>query len=120
MASTNHELWQSILFLFMSKFVKQAETPFARKELINAKNVELANKFAEMTGNTTPPEKMKLTLNKALSALQKNDLVQEMDGATLQLTAKGWNVMQNEVRTAMAKISQEFPQTKTENAAKAN
>ncbi|WP_321530737.1 hypothetical protein [uncultured Desulfuromonas sp.] len=120
MASTNHELWQSILFLFLSKFVKQAQTPFAKKDLINAKNVELANKFAQMTGNTTPPEKMKNTLNKALAALQKKGLVEEVDVKTLQLTNAGWNTMHIEVKAAMTKISQEFPQSQTANAPKAN
>ena len=120
MAATNHELWQSILFLLMSKFVKQAQAPFARKDLINAKNVELANKFAEMVGNTTPPEKMKLTLNKALAALQKKGLVEEVDATTLQLTVAGWNTLQEEVKTAMSKISQEFPQSQVPKAPKAN
>nr|WP_320115271.1 hypothetical protein [uncultured Desulfuromonas sp.] len=120
MASTHHELWQSILFLLMSKFVKQAQTPFAKKDLINAKNVELANTFAQMTGNTTPPEKMKITLNKALAALQKKGLVEDVDEKTLQLTNAGWNTMQLEVKAAMTKISQEFPQTQVPKAPKAN
>nr|WP_320048595.1 hypothetical protein [uncultured Desulfuromonas sp.] len=120
MASTQNELWQSILFLFMSKFVRQAQTPFAKKELINAKNVELANKFAEMTGNTTPPEKMKLTLTKALSELQKKGLLEEVGATTLQLTEKGWSSMQEEVKSAMCKIAQEFPQSQAPNAPRAN
>jgi hypothetical protein len=120
MASSNQDLWQSILFLFLSKFVKQANTPFARKDLINAKNVELAGKFAEMVGDKTPAEKMKLTMNKALKSLVKHGFAQEIDDATLQLTDSGMVKMHEELKIAMAKIAQNFPQTQTPGAPKAN
>ena len=72
MSSHNNALWQTITFLFLSKLSLQANQPFAQKMLINAKNVDLAQRFAAMTGNTSAAEKSKLALLKALKQLEKN------------------------------------------------
>lgn len=114
MASHNKQLWQTVLFLFLSKFVKQADQTFAQKQLINAKNVELASRFAEMVGDSTSEDKIKLTLIKALNLLEKDGLMLRVDETTLRLSNDGFVLMQNEVKTAMTKISQNFPETKVQ------
>ena len=114
MASYNKQLWRTVTFLFLSKFVKQANEPFAQKTLINAKNVELASKFTEMVGDTTAQNKIKLTLIKALNLVEKEGLIQRLDETTLQLSEEGFSTMQTEVQTAMIKIAQNFPETKVQ------
>ena len=114
MASHNKQLWQTVLFLFLSKFVKQADQTFAQKQLINAKNVELASRFSEMVGDSTSEDKIKLTLIKALKLLEKDGLMLRVDETTLRLSNDGFVLMQNEVKTAMTKISQNFPETKVQ------
>ena len=69
MASHNNELWQTVIFLFLSKFVKQANEPFSQKQLVNTKSVELARRFSEMVGDTTEESKIKLALFKALKQM---------------------------------------------------
>jgi len=116
MASNNTTLWQTIVFLFLSKFVKQADQPFAQKQLVNAKNIELASRFAGMVGDKTDDGKRKLTLLKALKKLEKEGFIQRLDEKTLQLSEEGFTRMQSEVQTAMTKIAQSFP----DSAAKAD
>ena len=111
MASHNNELWQTIMFLFLSKFVKQANEPFAQKQLINAKNVELASRFATMVGDTTAEDKIKLALPKALKQLEKSMFIQRLDETTLQLSDEGLTKMQTELQTAMMKIARDFPES---------
>ncbi|MEA3465457.1 MAG: hypothetical protein U9R29_05545 [Thermodesulfobacteriota bacterium] len=112
MASHNKQLWRTVIFLFLSKFVKRANEPFAQKSLINTKNVELASKFTEMVGDTTAENKIKLTLVKALNLIEKEGLIHRLDETMLQLSEEGFSTMQTEVQTAMTKIAQNFPETK--------
>ncbi|MCK5825590.1 MAG: hypothetical protein KAG93_01040 [Desulfuromusa sp.] len=111
MASYNEGLWQTVIFLFLSKFVKQAQTPFSQQELINDKNVELANHFIKIVGDTTDQKKIKFALLKALRALEKEVLVVRLSETTLQLSDAGFAKMKIEVETAMLKISQSFPES---------
>lgn len=113
MASHNHALWQTVIFLFLSKFIREANVEFAQKQLINAKNVELAQKFAEMVGDTTEHSKIKLSLLKALKKLEKEEWMQRIDDNTLLLSDTGFEKMQSELQTAMLKIAKSFPETKS-------
>ncbi len=110
MDSFNKNLWQTVTFLFLSKFVKQADAPFLQQELINDKNIELANRFAKMVGDTTDEKKIKFALLKALRLLEKEGLVLRQGETTLQLSDSGFNRMKTEVETALQKISQSFPE----------
>ena len=100
-----------VTFLFLSKFVKQANVSFAQEELINAKNIELANRFAKMVGDETDEKKIKLALLKGLRQLEKKELVLRLSETTLQLSEAGFAKMKTEVETAMLKISQSFPES---------
>jgi len=111
MASYNKDLWQTVTFLFLSKCVKQANVSFAQEELINAKNVELANRFVKMVGDTTDEKKIKLALLKGLRQLEKEELVLRLSETTLQLSEVGFAKMKSEVETAMLKIAQSFPES---------
>lgn len=111
MATFNKDLWQMVTFLFLSKYVKQANTSFAQKEVINDKNVDLANRFVQMVGDTTDEKKIKLTLLKALRQLEKEGLVLRLSEETLQLSDAGFAKMKADVETAMRKIAQSFPES---------
>lgn len=113
MASHNHALWQTVIFLFLSKFVREPNVEFAQKQLINAKNVELAQKFAEMVGDTTENSKVKLALIKAVKQVEKGGWLQRIDDNTLKLSEEGFEKMQTELQTAMLKIAKNFPETKS-------
>lgn len=113
MAAYNRELWQTVIFLFLSKFVQQPNIEFNQKQLINAKNVELAQKFAEMVGDTTESTKVKLALIKAMKQVEKGGWLQRNDDTTLSLNDAGFEKMQQELQTAMLKIAENFPDTKT-------
>ena len=110
MAVFNKDLWQTVIFLFLSKFVQQADVPFAQEELINGKNVDLANRFVQMVGDTTEEKKIKFALLKALRQLEKEEVIVRRDEATLQLSNDGFTKMKTEVETAMMKIAQSFPE----------
>ncbi|MCK5914066.1 MAG: hypothetical protein KAG12_09315 [Desulfuromusa sp.] len=110
MAVFNKDLWQTVIFLFLSKFVQQADVPFAQEELINGKNVDLANRFVQMVGDTTEEKKIKFALLKALRQLEKEEVIVRLDEATLQLSNDGFAKMKVEVETAMQKIAQSFPE----------
>lgn len=114
MASHNNELWQTVIFLFLSKFVKQANEPFSQKQLVNAKSVELARRFSEMVGDTTEESKIKLALFKALKQIEQGEWLQRIDENTLQLNESGLARMQTELQTAMMKIARDFPETKVQ------
>jgi DNA integrity scanning protein DisA with diadenylate cyclase activity len=107
----NKDLWQTVTFLFLSKFVKQANVPFVQEELINTKNIELASRFAKMVGDTTEEKKIKFALLKALRQFEKEELVLRLSEATLQLSDEGFAKMKMEVETAMLKIAQSFPES---------
>lgn len=109
MASHNNALWQTVIFLFLSKFIRQANVEFGQKQLINAKNVELAQKFAEMVGDTTENSKIKLALLKALKQVEKEGWLQRIDENTLSMNDAGFEKMQSELQTAMMKIARDFP-----------
>jgi hypothetical protein len=109
MASHNNALWQTVIFLFLSKFIRQANVEFGQKQLINAKNVELAQKFAEMVGDTTENSKIKLALIKALKQIEKGGWLQRIDDNTLSMNDEGFEKMQSELQTAMMKIARDFP-----------
>ncbi len=111
MTAYNENLWQTVLFLFLSKFVQQAQTPFPQQELINEKNIDLANRFVKMVGDTTEEKKIKLALLKALRGLEKEGLVLRLSETTLQLSNSGFARMKTEVAAAMEKISQSFPES---------
>lgn len=111
MASYNKELWQTVTYLFLSKFVQQANVSFAQDELINSKNVELAKRFAQMVGDTTADKNIESALLKALRQLEKDGMVQRKDETTLQLSEDGFARMKTEVETAMMKIAQSFPES---------
>ena len=111
MAPYNKDLWQTVIFLFLSKFVKQANVSFAQKELINDKNVELANRFVQMVGDTTDEKKIKFALLKALRQLEKGEMVLRLSEETLQLSDAGFAKMETEVEAAMMKIAQSFPES---------
>lgn len=111
MAAYNKDLWQTVIFLFLSKFVKQANVSFAQEELINAKNVALADRFIQMVGDTTDEKKIKFALLKALRQLEKEEMLLRLDETTLQLSNNGFAKMKTEVETAMMKITQSFPES---------
>ena len=113
MATYNKDLWQTVVFLFLSKFVKQANLSFPQKELINDKNVELANRFIQMVGDTTDEKKIKFALLKALREFEKGKLVRRLDEETLQLSDAGFAKMKLEMETAMTKTAQSFPESKS-------
>jgi len=115
MTSYNRDLWQTVTYLFLSKFVKQANVSFAQDELINVKNVELAKRFAQMVGDTTDEKKIKPALLKALRLLEKEEMVLRLNEATLQLSDDGFARMKTEVNTALMKISQSFPESVPKN-----
>ncbi len=110
MAPFNKELWQTVVYLFLSKFVQKAETPFAQAELINGKNIDLASKFARMVGDTTDDKKIKFALLKGLRQLEHEGMVERLNEETLQLSSAGFARMKLEVETAMMKIAQSFPE----------
>ncbi|MEA3361688.1 MAG: hypothetical protein U9Q61_00210 [Thermodesulfobacteriota bacterium] len=112
MATYNKDLWQTATFLFLSKFVKQANVSFTQDELINTKNVDLAGRFAKMVGDTTDEKKIKIALLKGLRQLEKEELVLRLNETTLQLSDAGFARMKTEVATAMQKIAQSFPESK--------
>lgn len=114
MASHNNQLWQTVIFLFLSKFIRQPNVEFAQKQLINAKNVELAQKFAEMVGDTTENTKIKLALIKAMKHVEKGGWLQRIDDNTLVLNDAGFEKMQTELQTAMMKIARDFPDSAPE------
>ncbi|OQY17821.1 MAG: hypothetical protein B6I36_08370 [Desulfobacteraceae bacterium 4572_35.1] len=109
MASHNNALWQTVTFLFLSKFIRQANVEFGQKQLINAKNVELAQKFAEMVGDATENSKIKLALLKGLKQVEKGGWLQRIDENTLSMNDAGFEKMQTELQTAMMKIARDFP-----------
>lgn len=111
MDSYNKNLWQTVIFLFLSKFVKQAQTPFPQQDLINNKNIDLASRFVKMVRDTTAEKKIKFALLKALRGLEKEAVVVRLNETTLQLSDAGFAQMKNEVETAMAKIAQSFPES---------
>jgi len=110
-ATHNEDLWSTVIFLFLSKFVKQANVPFMQEELINTKNVDLAGRFAKMVGDTTDEKKIRLALLKGLRQLEKEKLVLRLNETTLQLSDAGFARMKTEVATAMQKIAQSFPES---------
>lgn len=111
----NKDLWQTVVFLFLSKFVKQANTPFAQEELINARNVELASRFIQMVGDTTDEKKIKFALLKGMRELEKDEMLLRSGETILQLSDAGFAKMKTEVETAMMKIAQSFPESTPEN-----
>ena len=111
MDSYNRSLWQTVIFLFLSKFVKQAGIPFSQQDLINDKNIDLANRFVKMVGDTTDEKKIKFALLKALRELEKGLFILRLSETTLQLSEAGVAKMKTEVETAMLKISQSFPES---------
>ena len=115
MTSYNKDLWQTVIFLFLSKFVKQANVPFAQEELINGKNIELANRFAQMVDDPTDEKKIKFALLKGMRALEKDEMLLRSGETTLQLSDAGFVKMKTEVETAMMKISQSFPESTSKN-----
>ncbi|MFK5927765.1 MAG: hypothetical protein QM483_14150 [Desulfuromusa sp.] len=113
MASYNRELWQTVIFLFLSKFVQQAKTSFPQRELINDNNIELASRFVQMVGDTTDKKKIKFALLKALRQLEKEEMMLRLGEETLQLSDAGYAKMKLEVETAMLKIAQSFPESES-------
>ena len=109
MATYNQELWQTVVFLLLSKVVKEADTTFAQDLLINPRNIELANRFVQMVGDTTPEKKIKFALLKAMRALEKEEIIVRVDEESLQLSTAGFTRMKEELKTAMAKIAHNFP-----------
>ncbi len=114
MASPNESLWQTVIFLFLSKFVKQAQIPFPQQDLINDKNIGLASRFAKMVGDSTDEKKIKFALLKALRTLEKEELILRLSETTLQLSDTGFAKMKTEVAAAMMKIAQSFPESTTQ------
>ena len=110
MAPFNQELWQTVVYLFLSKFVQRANVPFAQKDLINQKNIDLASRFVQMVGDTTEERKIKFALLKGLRLLESDGTVERLSEETLQLSDAGFNKMKLEVETAMMKIAQSFPE----------
>ncbi len=111
MAPFNSELWQTVVYLFLSKFVQQANVPFAHEMLINAKNIDLANRFARVVGDSTEEKKVKFALLKGLRQLESEGMVERLDETTLLLTTAGFARMKHEVETAMEKIARSFPES---------
>ena len=109
MAPFNKELWQTVVYLFLSKFVQKAKVPFAQAELINQKNIVLAHRFAQMVGDPTEEKKIKFALLKGLRQLENDGAVERLSEESLQLSDEGFNKMKLEVETAMQKIAQSFP-----------
>ncbi len=110
MAPFNKDLWQTVVYLFLSKFVQQANTPFAQEKLINQKNIDLASRFAQMVGDATEEKKIKFALLKGLRLLENDGTVERLSEETLQLSEDGFKKMRLEVETAMMKIAQSFPE----------
>ena len=111
MAPFNKELWQTVVYLFLSKLVQKARVPFAQTELINQKNIVLANRFAQMVDDTTEEKKIKFALLKGLRQLESDGAVERLSEESLQLSNEGFNKMKLEVETAMQKIAQSFPES---------
>ncbi|MCK4501507.1 MAG: hypothetical protein KAU22_00635 [Desulfuromonadales bacterium] len=111
MSEYNKNLWQTIVFLFLSKFAKQANTPFAQSELVNDRNVELANRFVQMVGDKTDEKKIKFALLKAMRELEKGGMLLRLSEESLQLSSDGFARMKVELETAMTKIAQNFPES---------
>jgi len=109
-APFNKDLWQTVVYLFLSKFVQQANTPFAQEKLINQKNIDLASRFAQMVGDATEEKKIKFALLKGLRLLENDGTVERLSEETLQLSEDGFKKMRLEVETAMMKIAQSFPE----------
>ncbi|MGD9849223.1 MAG: hypothetical protein AB7T15_09090 [Desulfuromonas sp.] len=101
--------WQTVVFLLLSKIA--SDTPFSRKQLINPRNTELAARFAEMVGDPTPPEKVKLTLGKTLDLLEKQQYLQTTADGNLQLSEAGHQRLAQELQAAKEKIAASFPAT---------
>lgn len=110
MAPFNKDLWQTVVYLFLSKFVQRANTPFAQDELINQKNIDLASRFAQMVGDSTEEKKIKFALLKGLRLLESDGTVERLSEEALQLSENGFKKMKLEVETAMMKIAQSFPE----------
>ncbi len=119
MASFNKELWQTVVYLFLSKFIQKAKTPFAQTELINEKNIDLASRFAQMVGDTTEEKKIKFALLKGLRQLENEGMVERLSEETLQLSDEGFSKMKLEVETAMMKIARSFPDSEPKGASDA-
>jgi len=116
MAPFNRELWQTVVYLFLSKFVQKAKTPFAQEELINQKNIDLATRFVHMVGDTTEEKKIKFALLKGLRELESDGAVERLSESSLQLSDAGFDKMKLEVATAMEKIAQSFPESQGDKA----
>ncbi len=71
----------------------------------------MAKRFTEMVGDTVDNEKIKFALLKALKQLEKENFVLRLNEETLQLSNDGFTKMQVEVKTAMMKIAQSFPES---------
>lgn len=111
MAPFNKELWQTVVYLFLSKFVQKAQVPFSQAELINQKNIDLANRFSQMVGDSTEEKKIKFALLKGLRQLESDGTVERLSENSLQLSDEGFSKMKLEVETAMQKIAQSFPES---------
>jgi len=110
-ASFNKDLWQTVVFLFLSKSAQQANTVFSQQDLISEKNIGLAHRFVEMVGDSTKQEKIKFALLKALRGMEKEGLIVRLSETSLQFSDAGFTKMQKELKTAMTKIAQSFPES---------
>ena len=111
MSTYNFKLWQTVVFLFLSKFVTSDNEPFTKKQLINGKNTQLAEKFIQMMDEKTAAGKAKLSMDKTVSKLIQQQLLISIDDDTLQLSDAGFAMMEQERNNAMQKIAASFPET---------
>ncbi len=111
MPKTDLPLWHSVTLLFLSKFVTDTTQPFAKKELINPKNIGLAGKFAAMLGTEVGEAEVKQYLNKAVKELERDGVLQRCSTGSMHLSTMGMERMNAERNRAMAQITANFPGT---------
>ncbi len=109
MPKPDMSLWHSVALLFLSKFVTTTTQTFAKKELINPKNIGLAGKFAAMLGSESTDTEVRQYLNKAIKELEREGTLQHTSSGAMHLSTAGIARMNAERSRAMAKIAANFP-----------
>ncbi|MDD2558195.1 MAG: hypothetical protein RBR43_02875 [Desulfuromonadaceae bacterium] len=102
-------LWHNITLLFLSKFITSTTQTFAKKELINPKNIGLAGKFAAMLGSEVDDTEVRKCLNKAVKELEREGVLHHMSTGEMHLSTAGIARMNAERSRAMAQIATNFP-----------
>ena len=109
MSVQDQQLWRTITLLFLSKIVSSAQDSFAQKDLINEKNLDLAEKFCALRKEEIAPAQIKACMKKALKQLEQEGSLIRAKSGEISLSEAGYAQIQREKQEAMAKIATSFP-----------